>query len=79
MQKKGDKILDTNFGSASSAIACWDLGYDLTAYEIDKVFFTDGKNRFEIHKQQLQLNDPVNNLETIHQQLNINYGNTEKN
>jgi len=32
--KKGDHILDTHLGSGSIALACWDLGFDLTGYEI---------------------------------------------
>ena len=53
--KEGDNILDTHGGSMGIAIACWDAGLDLDAYEIDKDYFTDGKNRFENHKAQLQL------------------------
>jgi len=53
--KEGDKILDTHFGSLSIGIACWDYGYDLTAYEIDRDYFEAGKKRLEIHKAQLQI------------------------
>ena len=53
--KEGDKILDTHFGSLSIGIACWDYGYDLDAYEIDKDYFEAGKKRFETHTSQLQL------------------------
>lgn len=53
--KKGDKILDTHGGSMSIAIACWDLGFDLDLWEIDKDYFEAGKKRFENHKRQLQL------------------------
>jgi len=52
---KGDKILDTHLGSGSIAIACHDLQYDLTAYEIDKDYFEKANNRLEWHKRQLQL------------------------
>jgi site-specific DNA-methyltransferase (adenine-specific) len=34
--KEGDKILDTHLGSGSIALACHNLGYDLTACELDK-------------------------------------------
>lgn len=51
--KPGDKILDTHGGSMSSAIACYDIGYDLDLYEIDKDYFKAGKNRFENHIKQL--------------------------
>ena len=36
--KEGDKILDTHLGSGSIAIACHNLGYDLTACELDKEY-----------------------------------------
>jgi len=53
--KEGDKILDTHLGSGSIAIACWDLGYDLTGYEIDKEYYDNACLRLERHKAQGQL------------------------
>jgi len=53
--KEGDKILDTHLGSGSIAIACWDLGYDLTGYEIDKDYYNAAKLRLERHQAQGQL------------------------
>ena len=53
--KPGDKILDTHGGSMSIAIACHDLGFDLTLYEIDKDYFSDGKARVERHMAQSNL------------------------
>lgn len=53
--KEGDKILDTHGGSMSIAIACWDLGFDLDLYEIDKEYFEAGKLRLKRHKSQGQL------------------------
>jgi len=53
--KCGDKILDTHVGSASIAIACWDMGFDLTAYEIDKEYFDAACKRLDNHKKQLTL------------------------
>ena len=53
--KEGDKILDTHGGSMSIALACWDLGYDLTLCEIDKEYYDNGVKRFEQHKKQLQM------------------------
>ena len=53
--KPGYKIIDTHFGSLSIGIACWDAGYDLDAYEIDKDYFEAGKKRLENHKAQLQI------------------------
>ncbi len=53
--KPGDTILDTHFGSLSIGIACWDAGYDLDAFEIDRDYFEAGKKRLENHKAQLQI------------------------
>lgn len=53
--KQGDKILDTHLGSGSIAIACWDMGYDLTAYEVDKEYYNNACKRLETHKAQLTL------------------------
>ena len=52
---KGDRILDTHMGSGSIAVACWDMGFDLTAYEIDKEYFDAACKRLENHKKQLTL------------------------
>ena len=53
--KPGQTILDTHGGSMSIAIACYDLGYDLTVYEIDKEYFEAATERIERHKAQGQL------------------------
>ena len=53
--KKGDKILDTHLGSGSIAIACHNLGFDLTACELDKDYFDAAMKRIEQHKQQIRL------------------------
>ena len=37
--KPNDKILDTHLGSGSIAIACDNLGFELTACELDKDYF----------------------------------------
>ena len=52
---EGDKILDTHLGSGSIAIACWDLKFDLTGYEIDKEYYDNAIERIERHKRQLSL------------------------
>ena len=53
--KEGDTILDTHLGSGSIAIACYNLGFELTGYEIDKEYFEAAKKRIEQHKQQARL------------------------
>ena len=53
--KEGDKILDTHLGSGSIAIACHNLGYDLTACELDKDYYNAAMKRITQHKQQLRI------------------------
>jgi site-specific DNA-methyltransferase (adenine-specific) len=55
IRKEGDKILDTHLGSGSIAIACHDLGFDLTACELDTDYFNAAMKRIEDHKKQLTL------------------------
>lgn len=51
----GDKILDTHLGSGSIAIACEEMGFDLTACEIDKDYYDAALNRLENYRKQLRL------------------------
>ncbi len=53
--KQGDKILDTHLGSGSSRIAAYDMGFDFTAYELDKDYFEASVRRFNDYKSQLKL------------------------
>ena len=53
--KEGDKILDTHLGSGSIAIACHNLGYDLTACELDKDYYEASLKRINQHKSQLRI------------------------
>ena len=53
--KGGDKILDTHLGSGSIALACHNLGYDLTACELDKDYFDKAMRRISEHKQQIRM------------------------
>jgi site-specific DNA-methyltransferase (adenine-specific) len=52
---QGDKILDTHLGSGSIAIACHDLGFDLTACELDTDYFNAAMKRINDHKKQLSM------------------------
>ena len=53
--KKGDKILDTHLGSGSIAIACHNLGYDLTGYEIDTEYYEAATKRLRQHQSQIRM------------------------
>jgi len=53
--KEGDKILDTHLGSGSIAIACHNLGFDLTACELDHDYYANAIKRIEQHKAQQRL------------------------
>ena len=53
--KEGDKILDTHLGSGSIALACHNLGYDLTACELDKEYFDAAMKRLKQHQSQLTM------------------------
>jgi len=53
--KDGYRILDTHLGSGSIALACHNLGYDLTACELDKDYYNAAIKRIEQHKAQQRL------------------------
>jgi len=53
--EKENKILDTHLGSGSIAIACHNLGYDLTACELDKEYFDAAMKRLKNHQAQLRM------------------------
>jgi len=52
---KGYKILDTHLGSGSIAIACHNLGFDLTACELDKDYYEAATKRLAQHQAQLTM------------------------
>ena len=53
--KKNDKILDTHLGSGSIALACHNLGFDLTACELDKEYYNAAMKRINQHRQQIRM------------------------
>ena len=53
--KDGFRILDTHLGSGSIALACHNLGYDLTACELDKEYYNAAIKRIEQHKAQIRM------------------------
>lgn len=52
----GYKILDTHLGSGSIAIACHDMGFDLTACELDKEYYDKAMLRLKNHQMQTKIN-----------------------
>jgi site-specific DNA-methyltransferase (adenine-specific) len=55
--KEGDLILDTHVGSASSLIACYDLGFDAVGFELDEEYYRISRERLENHMKQLRFSD----------------------
>ena len=58
--KKGDKILDTHLGSASSIIACKKLGFEYMGFEIDKEYFDLASERIREFDSQGNMFDILN-------------------
>lgn len=50
--KPGYKILDTHVGSASSLVACHDLGFQYVGFELDPEYFAAASERLETAKAQ---------------------------
>ena len=57
--KKGDKILDTHVGSASSLIACHQMGFDYVGFEIDPVYYELAKKRLQAEEAQFSIFDTI--------------------
>ena len=55
--KPGDKILDTHVGSASSLIACYDMGFNAVGFEIDPDYYAASKKRLESFMAQIRLDE----------------------
>ena len=53
--KPGDKILDTHVGSASSLIACYDMGFDYIGFEIDEEYYNAAQKRIAENKAQMRM------------------------
>lgn len=56
--RPGDSVLDIFLGSGSSRIACYDLGFDFTGYELDFDYWTAQEERFARHIAQGKLFTP---------------------
>lgn len=70
--KKGDKILDTHVGSASSLIACHNLGFKYVGFELDKEYYEKSLDRLESCKSQVSLLDIVEKKENIQIGMEVN-------
>lgn len=57
--KQGDKILDTHVGSASSLIACYNMGFDYIGAEIDKEYYENAQTRIANAKAQVRFEASV--------------------
>ena len=55
--KPGDKILDTHVGSASSLIACHQLGFKYWGFELDPDYYKAASERLERAKAQVSMLD----------------------
>jgi site-specific DNA-methyltransferase (adenine-specific) len=55
--KPGDKILDTHVGSASSLVACHNLGFQYVGFELDPYYFNLASDRLEAIKAQTSIFD----------------------
>ena len=55
--KQGDKILDTHVGSASSLIACHQMGFEYLGFEIDEEYYNKAVERLETVKAQASIFD----------------------
>ena len=53
--KKGDLILDTHVGSASSLLACHLLGFNAVCFELDEDYYRTSKERLDRAMNQLGL------------------------
>jgi len=66
--KKGDKILDTHCGSASSLIACHNLGFEFIGFELDEYYYKLANKRLlAAQETQSLFNMPEEETETDEQ------------
>jgi len=56
--KGHDLILDTHVGSASSLIACEEMGFDYIGFELDKDYFDSATKRIENYRKQEKIFKP---------------------
>lgn len=59
----GDKILDTHVGSASSLIACHQLGFEYWGFELDADYYKAASERLERAKAQVSMMELTQTIE----------------
>ena len=69
--KKGDKILDTHVGSASSLIACHNLGFQYVGFELDKEYYEKSLDRLETAKKQVSILDVIEKQENTQIEMEV--------
>ena len=57
--KPGDKILDTHVGSASSLIACHQMGFEYWGFELDADYYKAASERLNKVKAQVSMTELV--------------------
>lgn len=55
--KQGDKILDTHVGSASSLIACKEMGFDYVGFELSESYYQLSSQRLGTVEAQMRIDD----------------------
>ena len=56
--KQGDLILDTHVGSASSLIACEDMGFEYVGFELDEDYYKAAQKRLKQFRSEPKFNLP---------------------
>ena len=65
--KPGYKILDTHMGSGSLEVACYILGFDCIAFEIDADYYKTATKRLEGYKSQISIFDSAESKKDVEQ------------
>lgn len=66
--KPGDKILDTHVGSASSLIACHQMGFEYWGFELDTDYYNAATDRLNKVKAQVTLDELI---QPEHEQISL--------
>ena len=64
----GDKILDTHVGSASSLVACHQMGFEYWGFELDTDYFNAATDRLNKVKAQVTLDELI---QPEHEQISL--------